>query len=407
MLELFILINDIAELLDSNPAGTHSANLIHLQEKRRMRKNQTIKISIIFATVILFFNAIITAKDIKFKPRGKAFTLKDKNNADDQLIEPSAVETIDKDGKYLLVADDKTAELRVISASDGKLLREPLKLDSPKKPKWEAMTKDEEGFFYLIGSHAAKNDDDKEKLLDRSHLYRFRLIMNDDPSKIELDGSSLTEFDIKSSLKDLGIYTEQPSEKNVKIEGLALRASEGKKYLVFGFREPSALVEVYFADIPAEVKKGVIIKLLLKPYFHFDAKTTSDGTRFKLSSIEYVPDLKGFIVLTSTETTEKAANGKDKPVFHGNAVWFISDKKIKIPESAKFSQSVKQVKAKKVTEFEPTIKAEGFCLIPTIDKKNTQLVIVFDNDTEDMKKAEPNKFLVGMMQFVELLHKNP
>lgn len=365
-----------------------------------MKKLETIKISALFALVILLFYTGVVAQNIRVKTTEKAFTLKDKDSADDQTIEPSAVETIDKEGKYLLVADDKTAELRVVAALDGKTIRE-LKLDSPKKPKWEAMTKDAEGFFYIIGSHAAKDGDDAEKLSNRSHLYRFRLKMNDDISKIEIDQSSIAEFDIKSSLKGLKLYADIPLEKNVKIEGLAEKNIKGKKYLIFGFREPPGLIKVYLAEIPAEIKANEITKLSLELYFRFDAETKPDKTPFKLSSIEYMPVWKGFLILTSTETTEKAANGKDKPVFHGNAIWFVSDKQIKFPQSAKNSKNTKPVAAEKVAEFELTMKAEGFCLI-TADEKNVRLAVVFDNDTEDMKKAEPNNFLLGMIQFIEL-----
>jgi hypothetical protein len=205
--------------------------------------------------------------------------------------------------------------LRIVSASDGALIKLFQIPGAPEKPKWEALTKDEEGFFYLIGSHAAKSKDDAAKLLARSRLYRFKLKMSEDPSKIEIDASSpIIEFDIKSSLKDLGIYTDNPSGKNVKIEGLAVKTIEGVKHLIFGMREPSVSVDVYSAALPSEIKDR-IIKISLKPYFQFDAKTTSDQTRFQLSSIEYVSNWKGFLILTSSETTEKAANGKDKPVF--------------------------------------------------------------------------------------------
>jgi hypothetical protein len=377
-----------------------------------MKKLQIICNLATFAFVLIFFNLNIMAQEIQVTATEKPFTFKLTDKTDDRITEPSAVETIDKDGKYLLAADDKSdaspLNLRIIQASDGRVIK-PFQIpDAPEKPKWEAITKDEQGFFYLIGSHAAKNGDNAAKLLARSHLYRFRLIMNEDPSKIDVDKSSITEFDIKSSLKELKIYTDNPSEENVKIEGLAFKTIEGKKHLIFGLSEPSALVQIYSAAFPTVEKKGEIIKLSLKLYFQFDAKTTSDKTPFKLSSIEYVPNWKGFLILTSSETTEKAANGKDKPVFHGNAIWFVSDEKIKASRPAKFSESIKPVEAQKVPEFEvKTMKAEGFCLMPTTDKKITRLAIVFDNDTEDMKKAEPDKFLVGMMQFIELLHKSP
>lgn len=375
-----------------------------------MKKLQIMNNLSAFAIVLIFFNLNITAQEIQITKTEKPFTFKLSDGKDDQTIEPSAVEIIDKDGKYFLVIDDKSEpesplNLRVVNAK-GELVARFVVPDAPKKPKWEAITKDEDGFFYLIGSHAA---DDADKLAKRSRLYRFRLKMNDDPSKIDVDKDSMTEFDIKSSLKELKIYTDIPSEKTAKIEGLAIKSICGKKNLIFGLREPSDSVEIYSAELlpESEIKKGTIIKLSLKPYFRFDAKTTSNGTKFKLSSIEYVPNWNGFLILTSSETTVKATNGKDQPVFHGNTIWFVSDDRIKAAQPANFSESIKLVEVQKVPEFELSMKVEGFCLMPTADKNITRLAIVFDNDTEDLKKAAADKILFGMMQFVELSPKSP
>ena len=168
---------------------------------------------------------------------------------------------------------------------------------------------------------------------------------------------------------------------------------------MFGLREPSLFTEIYSAELPPEneIKKDSVIKLSLKPYFRFDAGTTSDKTRLKLSSIEYAPALKGFLLLTSSETTVIAANGEGKPVFHGNVLWFVGDEQIKTAQSS--------VKAERISEFEPTIKAEGFCLLPSNDQKITRLAIVYDNDTEDFNKAKADKIPLGMLQLVELVHK--
>lgn len=359
---------------------------------------------VLFTLFLGLFELNIMAQKIEFKPTGTPFTFKLLDGKDDQSVEPSAVETIDKDGKYLLVLDDKSEDespqnLRIINLK-GELLARFVVPDAPDKPKWEAITKDGDGFFYLIGSHAAKDADTAKKLAKRSRIFRFKMTMNDDPSKIVVDAATKSEFDIKSSLKDLKIYTDAPSEKNVKIEGLAVQVIGCKKHLIFGLREPSALTEIYSAELPPEkdITKDSVIELTLKPYFRFDAGTTSNKTQLKLSSIEYAPDLKGFLLLTSSETTIIAANREGKPVFHGNVLWFVGDEQIKTTQTT-------NVKAEKISEFEPTIKAEGFCLLPSNDQKITRLAVVYDNDTEDFNKAKAGKIPLGMLQLVELLHK--
>jgi len=46
-------------------------------------------------------------------------------------------------------------------------------------------------------------------------------------------------------------------------------------------------------------------------------ETGKKETPYRLSSIEYVQEWKGFLVITSTED--------DKNMFHGNKLWFIPD----------------------------------------------------------------------------------
>lgn len=337
---------------------------------------------------------------------GKLFNLKlDKENID-KIIEPSGVVAVDDEGKYLMVIDDKSDGDRVenlrIFTETGEFVTKLKIKQADKKPKWEALAKDDDGNFYVIGSHAG---DSEEKVKKRATLFRFRLLKDGETFKIDEGDKKTIKFDLTNSLKTLqidgkNIYDEKPgSEENqkAKIEGLAFRTIENKKYLVIGFREPDSLVRVYLAEIPNELNEPV--NLNLKPYFQFDAGKTEDGTKFKLSSLEYVPQMKGFLVLTSSETTIRAQNGKPQPVFHGNGIWFISDENI---NSVSNGEGFKSVGAKNIKEFQKENKAEGLCLIPNLDQTKFKFAIVFDNDTADMIDANVQNPPLGMMEIVEL-----
>jgi hypothetical protein len=334
------------------------------------------------------------AQDLKILTTTEPLFLKNSDNSENQTIEPSAASPIGN-GKFLLVADDKDDgkgnSLKIIEVSTRKILKTLQKFQPSKKnPKWEALAKDETGNYYLIGSH---NNADAEKLAARSLMFRFRLKneAEQDAEKIEIATDSVRELDVKESLTALQLYSPNPPDNTVKIEGLAVRKNGGQQQLIVGFRLPSCRVKVYFAVIPNDSSENkAIIKLSLKPLFQFNAGETADNTLFQLSSIEYVQDLKGFFVLTSTETADAAG----KPVFHGNALWFVSDKSIQPLRSAVFTDSDKLVPAKKILDFQPLLKAEGICLLSK-DQKTFRLAIVFDNDAEDTKVG-------GKIQLIDL-----
>lgn len=150
-------------------------------------------------------------------------------------------------------------------------------------------------------------------------------------------------------------------------------------------------MRIYSAEIPTEINQPV--NLTLKQYFSFNAGKTSDNIQFKLSSLEYVPEIKGFIVLTSSETT--AADGKT-PIFHGNAMWLIKDEQI---ETAQIENGFKSIGAVKIAEFQKDYKAEGICALPSDNSNKFKFAIVFDNDVAD--QTDKKKY-VGKMELVEL-----
>lgn len=162
------------------------------------------------------------------------------NGEIDNLIEPSGVVAIDKEGKNLLVVDDKVEDdrlnnIRVFNSIDGSLVNKSEFAIETENPKWEAVAKDGEDYF-VIGSHAG---DTKKKVQRRSVLFRFNLKQNQD-GRYELDKSQKPiKFDIVESLKNIEIdgkkiYDGEPTQPNVepqkaKIEGLAIKKNQRQK----------------------------------------------------------------------------------------------------------------------------------------------------------------------------------
>ncbi|HEV2915079.1 MAG TPA: hypothetical protein VGX92_17515 [Pyrinomonadaceae bacterium] len=313
---------------------------------------------------------------------------------EDKNIEPSAVEPIG-DGTLLLVADDENKNLLVVEAATGAIKQE-LKLGKfDKKPKWEAMARDPEGNYYVIGSHSIKREDAAEpdaaqKLKDRSRLFRFRLSGGTDGKPLAIDDATVVEWNVTDALAAEG-YSSDPARNSVKVEGLAIRTLTGcaakdstVRELVIGLRQPDEPLRVYAADISQPPATNA--KLALRPLFRFDAGRRGN-VHSQLSSIEYAPAFKGFLILTSTEDADNS--------FHGNTLWFLADEKISAalpsgsqPEKLKLDQ-LQPVAPQKVWLFGVNSKAEGLCLISeaTVSTKASQmsqahLALVYDNDTE-------------------------
>ena len=280
------------------------------------------------------------------------------------VIEASGVEPIG-DGRRLLVAHDKDPALYVVELACGRILGDPLTSPRfPKKneggPKWEGMALDTEGNYYLIGAHQKGKTD--EERATKSVLIRFRLKDGDPPA---IDDGSVTTWHVgrslEAALKSEGLSPELAAAR--KVEGLAIRdqkTANGSMHreLLIGLRAPTDKVRVFAADI--STPRSPDAELELKLAFAFPAEPR-EGEASELTSLEYVPALNGFLVVTASEDKANA--------FHGNTLYFIAD-----GESSQVH---------KVATFEVAMKAEGLAILGA-DKNGqrtaVKLLITYDND---------------------------
>src|ERR1700722_1392491 len=280
----------------------------------------------------------------------------------DTVIEASGVEPIG-DGHRLLVAHDKDPALYILETASGRILGAPIiSPHFPKKndagPKWEGMARDSEGNFYLIGAHNGKT---VEERATKSVLIRFRLNDGDSPT---IDDASITTWHVarglEAALKSDGLSPEEVAAR--KVEGLTIReqttqGGQARRELFIGLREPKDKIHVFSADISTSPSPDA--ELELKPAFSFPADRR-EGEASELTSLEYVPALGGFLVVTASED---AAN-----VFHGNTLWYVADGETS--------------RANKVATFEVAMKAEGLAILGA-EKAGTrtivQLLIAYDN----------------------------
>ncbi len=287
----------------------------------------------------------------------------------DRLIEPSAVEPIG-DGRRLLVAHDKHPALFVIETATGRVLGEPFTSKNfPVAswlggPKWEGMAKDSEGNIYLIGAHVGKSDEERTS---KSVLLRFKLSEGDAPA---IDDASVLSWHIarslEANLKAEGLPAAAVAKR--KIEGLAIRESRTadgsiKRELLIGLRAPTDKVRVFQTDISSTPSPEA--ELELKPAFSFVAEPR-EGQASELTSLEYVPALAGFLVVTASEDEENA--------FHGNTLWFV-------PDAA-------PGQTQKVATFEVAMKAEGLAVLDAEkagERTAVKLLITYDNDPHATK----------------------
>ncbi len=364
----------------------------------------------IFALGLTLVGPTVRAQDIKLAPDGEPLPFTFSPGAQTRN-EPSAIALIGN-GLYL-VADDDVPSLGIFNAQRRLLncisLQQALPKANPCKKqgpdedvKWEAMAKDDD-YFYVIGAHNVRPREGREKLKSRSRMFRFKLKNASDPLEIDVARELNKEFDLKDSLTQLGLYdSRNPDTSKVKIEGLAVRKNAaGQTELIFGLREPLCercqpknVVEIYSAT-PDPKNNGPLEALQLKPLFTFAAQHPANNNwPFHLSSIEYVPSWRGFLVMTSTED--------DNNKFFGNKLWFFSDTEI----AAKFKgvKSIEELEPLQPNyysrEFENDTgkqqKAEGLTVVAECDlglnEKLIKVAIVFDND------GPPG----GKMQFVQL-----
>ena len=279
------------------------------------------------------------------------------------VIEASGVEPIG-DGHRLLIAHDKDPALYVVDTETGRIVGDALTSPHfPKKneagPKWEGMARDSDGNFYLIGAHNGKTDEERNT---KSVLIRFRLKDGELPT---IDDASITTWHVarslEAALKAEGMPPEEIARR--KVEGLSIREhkTDGapvRRELYIGLREPKDKIHVFMADISGSPSPDA--ELELKPAFAFPADRR-EGEASELTSLEYVPELAGFLVVTASED---AANA-----FHGNTLWFVADGETN--------------RAQKIAVFEVAMKAEGLAILGT--EKNgartaVNLLIAYDND---------------------------
>jgi hypothetical protein len=325
--------------------------------------------------------------------------------SEDKRIEPSGVEPIG-DGNLLLVADDKNESLIVVEAATGRV-KQSLSLSTfENRPKWEALARDDEGAYYIIGSHFVEDPAEEgaqKKLTDVSRLFRFRLRSDvAGGTSFVIDSESSIEWDITDALAVEG-YHRDPRKNEVNIEGLTVRTLRDPaghvtlRELVIGLREPHNPIRVYAANITELPAPNA--KLALSPLFRFHAGRR-EGILSQLSSIDYLPAWNGFFILTSTE--DKSNH------YHGNTIWFLSDEKIAAsrpaqvqPDKLKLAD-LRLVEPQKVWVFGLEGKAEGLCVLSEeaassgSQARRARLALVYDNDTE--KTGNP-----GSLQFVTLL----
>ena len=99
-----------------------------------------------------------------------------------------------------------------------------------------------------------------------------------------------------------------------KVGGLAIRDFGGRRELVIGLSAPDDKVRAVAVDITSAPSLDAALEL--RPLFTFDAGRC-EGVGAQLTSLEYVPAMSGFLVLTATEDADHA--------FHGNTLWLVAD----------------------------------------------------------------------------------
>jgi hypothetical protein len=290
-------------------------------------------------------------------------------------IEPSGVALLD-DARRVLVADERAAALHVVDLATGAIVGAPL--DSPKLPpttgtgpNWGGMARDSEGNYYLVGSHSGKSDEERA---DRSMVVRFRLRGGESPA---IDDASVVRWDIarslEAALRAQGLDAARVAER--KVEGLAVREAGGRRELVIGLRTPDDKVRAFAANITAAPPPGATLELRL--VFAFDAGGRENAAA-QLTSLEYVPEMGGFLVLTATVGADHA--------FQGNTLWLVAN--------------TEKRQARQYATIEPGMKAGGLAVLriqQTSHLTTIKLLVTYDNDPHATRI--PSRF-----QTVTLVH---
>ena len=308
------------------------------------------RIYISFVGLAIF--CVVVGVNTSVKAQG--FAVQGEPTAFETDIEPSAVEPIGT-GKFLLVANDKHAELLIVDAQTKAIADNKLSLLSPDagNPKWEAMAKDGND-YYIVGNNCLC-------------LLRFSLKSEDEEKAANI---AIKEPPKRFPLQKIS---------GGRIEGLAVWVNDkSEKELVFGVRDEPGLktIRTYRAKITDNPD------LSLVGFFTFSTKKTkTQPVEWHLSSIEYVQALDGFLIITSTEDMENK--------FYGNKLWFVSREKLRAAQpnssDSKFKDTTTVMIESEV--FEPMMKAEGLAILQSNENKKLKIVIVFDNDYSKTHKT--------------------
>ena len=290
----------------------------------------------------------------------------------DGKVEASAVEPIG-DGRFVLVAHDKAAEMYVVEAQTGRIVgpavtSAALPATTEAGPKWEAMARDSKGRYYAMGSHSGKTAEEKAQ---RAHLVRFRFKEGGQAGEVPaVDPASVRHFVAAGPLAS-ALGKESKDVGKLKVEGLAVRevpASAGqpaRTEVVVGLREPIDMVRAFAATVAEDQAEGS--SLDFRALFRFDAGLR-EGVPATLTSLLYLPAWKGFFVLTASEDKDNA--------FHGNTLWFLRDDAIAADGTAR---------PERAWDFEVAMKAEGLADLPQAGgdpDSSARLVVAYDNDAK-------------------------
>jgi hypothetical protein len=278
-------------------------------------------------------------------------------------IEPSGVAPIG-DGRRVLVAHDEAASLYVVDVATGALVGAPLVLPkfpptTKSGPKWEGMALDSGGNYYLVGSCSGQSDEERAA---SSAVVRFRLRGGETPA---IDDTSVVRWEIVRPL-EAALRAQRLDDAQVakrKVGGLAIRELGGSRQLVIGLSGPDDKVRAFAADITAPPSPDAALEL--RPMFSFDAGRC-EGIAAQLTSLEYVPAMSGFLVLTATEDADHA--------FHGNTLWLVADGETR--------------RARSYATFEVAMKAAGLAVLGVEASGHLtriKLLITYDNDPHATK----------------------
>jgi hypothetical protein len=315
-----------------------------------------------------------------------------------KLFEPSGIARIPNTDDYIVI-DDKDPYLFIFELKGNKLHQisnPPIKLkykykdENGKKTKVKVKVKKLEGItaslkkpgtFYAITAFDRDNEKyrklvrfglekkEKKKGLNSEKNEKEKELNNEKPYKIV----KLEELKIYDPYEAI-TYKDKPIPW-LKVEGLALTPDE--KHLLIGVRAIGKNKKPDKKNEYIELYRAIILKYKLN-----DLKKLPEilvnvdlekiiGRPEGISSLEYDPKLKKFIVLTSFEMDEKKSEDEDVPEIDqvGGHLWLVPEDFEGLNDAANWEQYKKM-------SF--THKAEGVSLT----SKPGEAIVVFDDDND-------------------------